>query len=203
MKLYFLFFKPYGVLTQFTQDGSDKRTLAEFNFPPDVYPVGRLDYDSEGLIVLTDDGSLNKSLLDPQFGHDRAYLVQVETKPTPEQLEQLRDGVIIGVEKTMPADARIVESEPAIPTRPVPIRFRKNIPTAWLLLTLREGKNRQVRRMTAAVGCPTLRLVRVAIGRLDLFKTAIQPGERIRLTLQQVSMLFEKAERLEVPPRLS
>ena len=194
-RIYLLFFKPYGVLSQFTQpEDSDKRTLSEFGFPKDVYSVGRLDYDSEGLLILTDDARLNQVLLDPRHQHDRTYLAQVEQVPTAEQLTKLSDGVILDDRRTLPAVAQLIEGEPHLPARPVPIRFRKNIPTAWIKLTLQEGRNRQVRRMTAACGCPTLRLVRVAIGRLNLFSLALQPGEWMRLNHEQLALLFASAD---------
>lgn len=189
---YILFYKPFGVLTQFTVDpNSDKRTLAEFKFPKNVYPVGRLDYDSEGLLVLSDDPRLNQRLLEPRYGHDRKYLVQVENVPTDEKLHELREGVLVAGELSAAANADLLEFEPVLPERPVAIRVRKSIPTAWILLTLREGKNRQVRKMTAYVGCPTLRLLRVAVGSLDLFELGLQPGQWIRLSEEQVMKLFK------------
>jgi 23S rRNA pseudouridine2457 synthase len=189
------------VLSQFTQpDNSGKRTLSEFSFPKDVYSVGRLDHDSEGLLILTDDARLNQHLLDPSNQHDRTYFVQVENIPGDDQLEMLRGGVVLDQRKTLPAAAQLVPGEPALPERPVPIRFRKNIATAWIMLTLREGRNRQVRRMTAACGCPTLRLVRVAIGKLDLFSLALQPGEWIKLSHDQLALAFAAADlQLRIP----
>ena len=167
--MYLAFYKPYGVLSQFTQpEGSEKKTLSEFAFPPHVYPLGRLDYDSEGLLLLTDDSRLNQLLLDPVYGHARTYWVQVESLPSAQQLTLLSTGVTVQGRKTRPACVRLLNCEPTLPSRPVPIRQRKNIPTSWLELVLTEGRNHQVRRMTAAVGCPTLRLVRIAIGRLTL-----------------------------------
>lgn len=190
---YLAFFKPYGVLCQFSQpEDSDKSTLKEFGFPAGVYPVGRLDYDSEGLLILSDDPRLNKALLDPAHGHARAYLVQVENVPAEQQLAQLRTGVIVGGERCRPAEAELLEAEPRLPARPVPIRERKSIPTAWIRLTLREGKNRQVRRMTAAVGCPTLRLVRESIGSLNLAGLRLEPGNWVPLSEIQVQQLFER-----------
>ncbi|MBC8126247.1 MAG: pseudouridine synthase [Gloeobacteraceae cyanobacterium ES-bin-144] len=157
------FHKPYGVLCQFTPDQPGQRTLAEFGFPAGVYPVGRLDLDSEGLLLLTDESGFNHRLLDPGKAHPRTYLAQVEGIPSPESLMALeRGGIEIQGYRTRPCQARLVEL--AIPPREPPIRFRKEIPTSWLELRLIEGKNRQVRRMTAAVGFPTLRLIRVAIG---------------------------------------
>ena len=164
---YFLIYKPYLMLSQFSREG-DKATLADLNvdFPGDVYPVGRLDADSEGLLLLTNDTQLNHRLLNPKFRHNRTYYVQVDGALTSEAVEQLAAGVTISVEgkpyRTLPADARILP-EPALPDRNPPIRYRANIPTSWLDISLHEGKNRQVRRMTAAVGFPTLRLVRWSI----------------------------------------
>lgn len=203
-KKYLVLFKPYEVLTQFcAPPESDKRTLAEFGLPAQVYPVGRLDYDSEGLLILSDDGGLNQALLEPAHGHERVYLVQVENVPTPEQLAQLSAGVCLDKQLTLPIEAALLSGEPVLPPRSAPIRFRKNIPTAWLKLTLREGRNRQVRRMTAAVGCPTLRLIRIAIGRLDLFSLALQPGRWSSLSRDQVALLFEPADaKLSLPLRL-
>jgi 23S rRNA pseudouridine2457 synthase len=159
------FNKPYGVLCQFTPDLPGQRTLAEFGLPPGVYPVGRLDLDSEGLLLLTDEAGFNHRLLDPAAAHPRTYLVQVEGTPTAPALEKLAaGGLVIQGHRTRPARVLCLGNPPALPPRDPPVRFRKSIPTAWLELTLVEGKNRQVRRMTAAVGLPTLRLVRCAIG---------------------------------------
>jgi 23S rRNA pseudouridine2457 synthase len=159
--------KPYGVLSRFTPDGSAHRTLATLDLPRDVWPVGRLDADSEGLLVLSSDKTIVDRLLNPRRGHARTYWVQVEGMPSEDALGRLRAGVTIGGERTRPALAAGIEA-PALPDRDPPIRFRKTVPTAWIALTLTEGKNRQVRRMTAAVGLPTLRLVRAAIGAFAL-----------------------------------
>jgi 23S rRNA pseudouridine2457 synthase len=170
---YVLFHKPYGVLSQFTPGQSSvaseagHRTLADFIDVPDVYPVGRLDHDSEGLLFLTNDGDLQHRLSDPAFAHPRTYWVQVEGTITSEALRSLENGVVIQGYRTRPANARPL-FDPAIPPRDPPIRYRAQIPTSWFQLTLTEGRNRQVRRMTAAVGFPTLRLVRVAIGSLTI-----------------------------------
>jgi 23S rRNA pseudouridine2457 synthase len=196
---YIAFNKPHGVLTQFTGAGSDKRTLSEFGFPPGVYPVGRLDYDSEGLLILTDDGRLNALLLHPARGHERTYLVQVENIPDETALECLRRGVVVQNERTLPALAELVADEPDVPPRPVPIRFRQNIPTAWIRLTLTEGRNRQVRRMTACVGCPTLRLVRVEIGRLSLLDLGLAPGQWKLLDSAEVAALLQTGSALTRP----
>ena len=163
------FNKPYGVLCQFTDRSTPpRRTLADFALPHDVYPAGRLDYDSEGLLLLTDDGALAHRLTDPRHKQPKTYWVQVEGAPREEQLAALRSGVTLNDGKTRPAQAQCIDA-PALWPREPPVRFRKTVPDAWLALTISEGRNRQVRRMTAAVGLPTLRLVRVAIGpyRLD------------------------------------
>jgi 23S rRNA pseudouridine2457 synthase len=183
---YIALFKPYDVLTQFT-DASGRRTLKDYVAVPGVYPVGRLDRDSEGLVLLTDDGRLAHRLTDPRFAHPRTYLVQVECIPTPEALAALRSGVILSDGPTRPAEVERQADPPALPDRPVPIRFRKNVPTAWLRLTLREGRNRQVRRMTAAVGHPTLRLIRVAIGPIGL--AGLGPGEWRDLSFEERAAL--------------
>jgi len=180
---YLVFYKPYDVLTQFSHPdnpaeigaGGLCRTLKDYIPIPDVYPVGRLDRDSEGLLLLTDDGKLQNQLLDPRYGHPRTYWVQVERVPDEAALESLRRGVTIREYRTRPALVRRLPEDPSLPSRDPPIRFRKNVPTAWLEMTLTEGRNRQVRRMTAAVGFPTLRLVRVAIAHLRL--EGLQPGE--------------------------
>ena len=164
---YFLIYKPYLMLSQFGREG-DKQTLADldFNFPTDVYPVGRLDADSEGLLLLTNDKQLNHRLLNPVFRHNRTYYVQVEGALTDEACHQLSQGVTISVDgksyHTLPANAQLL-AEPILPERTPPIRYRASIPTSWLSIALHEGKNRQVRKMTAAVGFPTLRLMRWAI----------------------------------------
>jgi 23S rRNA pseudouridine2457 synthase len=166
--------KPYGVLSQFTPEpGSQWRTLADFGLPAGVYPIGRLDADSEGLLLLTDEAGLNSRLLEPRHGHRREYWVQVERIPSPEALRRLeRGGIALGAHLSLPCRARLLPPGPALPPRVPPIRFRQNVPDAWLALELVEGKNRQVRRMTAAVGHPTLRLVRVRIGDLPLGELA-------------------------------
>jgi 23S rRNA pseudouridine2457 synthase len=162
------FHKPYGVVSQFTPDGSPNRTLAEFNFPKGVYPIGRLDADSEGLLLLSDEAALNERLLHPKHGHERIYWAQVENIPAAGDLRKLGRGIVIQGRKTMPGRAWLLEPQPEIAPRTPPVRFRKSIPTAWIGLELVEGKNRQVRRMTAAIGHPTLRLLRVRIGRFEL-----------------------------------
>lgn len=191
-KSYLAFFKPFDVLCQFTPEpGSDKGTLAEFGFPSDVYPVGRLDADSEGLLLLSDDARMNSRLLDPENGHSRTYLAQVENLPTPSAIEKLESGVDIKGHWTLPAKVSLVKEEPQLPERAKPIRVRKNIPTAWLKVAITEGKNRQVRRMTAAVGHPTLRLIRVAIGKLELSDLALKPGEWRHLSEEELGLAFQ------------
>jgi 23S rRNA pseudouridine2457 synthase len=169
------FNKPYDVLCQFT-DRSDppRRTLAGFGLPADVYPAGRLDHDSEGLLLLTDDGGLAHRITDPRHKLEKTYRVQVEGDPAPEQLDALRRGVILNDGPTRPARVQRIDA-PALWPRDPPVRFRKTVPDAWLEIAIREGRNRQVRRMTAAVGLPTLRLVRVAIGAWTLGE--LMPGQ--------------------------
>ena len=192
---YILFYKPYGVLCQFTDDSESPRpTLKEYIEIPEVYSVGRLDFDSEGLLLLTNDGQLKHRLIDPQFAHSRTYWVQVEGIPTEDALQQLCQGVNIQEYRTKPALGRFLDTEPDLPPRQPPIRTRANIPTAWIELILTEGKNRQVRKMTAAVGFPTLRLVRVAIAHLRLENLKV--GEWRELTEQELQEL-----RLKVLPR--
>lgn len=169
-----LFNKPYGVLSQFTPEGGHP-ALDTFGFPPDVYAAGRLDHDSEGALLLTDNGKLVKKLLNPKFEHPRTYLAQVDGDITPEALKQLSKGVIIKGYHTRPCKAERVEAPEGLWDRVPPIRYRANISTSWVRLTLIEGKNRQVRHMTAAVGFPTLRLIRVQIGNIAL--DGLQPGE--------------------------
>ncbi|MBD2189479.1 pseudouridine synthase [Pseudanabaena mucicola] len=185
---YIRFYKPYGVLCQFTDDSPSPRlTLKEYIDLPEVYSVGRLDFDSEGLLLLTNDGQLKHRLIEPQFEHSRTYWAQVERIPTEQALQQLRDGVTIQGYQTKPAIANLLNQEPDLPPRDPPIRFRVNVPTAWIELTLTEGKNRQVRKMTAAVGFPTLRLVRVAMAGLDL--TGLDVGQWRRLTEYELQQL--------------
>jgi 23S rRNA pseudouridine2457 synthase len=178
------FNKPYGVISQFTPDGSPNRTLSEFGFPKNVYPIGRLDADSEGLLLLSEEPELNQKLLHPKHAHEREYWAQVERIPTAETLNNLGRGVLVQGRKTLPSRAWMLEPQPEVPPREPPIRVRKTVPACWIGLELIEGKNRQVRRMTAAVGHPTLRLLRVRIGRFTLCGIesgkwkALSPAER-------------------------
>jgi 23S rRNA pseudouridine2457 synthase len=185
------FHKPYGVLCQFTPDQPGQRTLADFGFPPGVYPLGRLDMDSEGLLLLSDEPGLNNRLLDPKMAHPRTYLAQVDGVPNEEAVARLaRGGLEIQGHHTLPCQVRILEQEPEIAPREPPVRFRKSIPTAWLELRLIEGKNRQVRRMTAAVGFPTLRLVRIAVGCLEVAE--LRPGHWEKLDAGRIAEIWRR-----------
>lgn len=184
------FWKPYQVMTQFT-DTNNRPTLSDYIPVPNVYASGRLDYDSEGLLILTDSGALNARLTQPRFEHPRTYLVQVERIPTREAIEALTKGVVLKDGPTRPAQVELLQDDPLLPERSVPIRFRKSVPTAWLKMTLTEGRNRQVRRMTAAVGFPTLRLVRWAIGPITL--DGLHPGQWKALSQQDADALFRSA----------
>ncbi len=196
---YILFYKPYGVLCQFTDNsnnetGTKRQTLKDYISIPSVYPVGRLDLDSEGLLLLTNNGQLQHRLAHRQFAHPRTYYAQVEGIPDRLALNALRQGIIIKNYRTRPAAVKILSTEPDLPPRHPPIRKRKTIPTCWLEITLTEGRNRQVRRMTAAVGYPTLRLVRVAMGykqdsQLQLKVTGLNPGQWRKLTTTEVAWL--------------
>ena len=195
------FHKPFGVLSQFTGDGSANRALAEFGFPKNVYPIGRLDADSEGLLLLSDEAKWNEKLLHPRHAHEREYWAQVERIPTPESLKKLEKGVLVQGRKTLPCRAWMLEPQPevgssrcddrtaqrAVPTRNPPIRFRKSVPDCWIGLELVEGKNRQVRRMTAAIGHPTLRLIRVRIG--NFWLGALPPGQWRILSANEVKLV--------------
>ncbi|AFL83448.1 pseudouridine synthase family protein [Belliella baltica DSM 15883] len=167
---YFIIYKPFGILSQFSGDANTLKELGDF--PSDVYPVGRLDKDSEGLLLITNDKSLNHHLLNPRFAHQRTYLAQVEGIPTAEAIAQLENGVDINVDgkmyHTKKAKAQLLNEAPTLPPRNPPIRYRKSVPDSWIELNLIEGKNRQVRKMTAAVGFPTLRLVRYAMENLSI-----------------------------------
>ncbi|EAZ89995.1 pseudouridine synthase [Crocosphaera chwakensis] len=188
---YLLFNKPYNVLCQFTDNSNlenPRPTLKDYIKVPDVYSVGRLDKDSEGLLFLTNNAQLKHRLSHRQFAHPRTYLVQVERIPDQVALNQLRQGVRIKDYKTRPAKVKLLDSPPSVPPRDPPIRYRKTVPTAWLEMTLTEGRNRQVRRMTAAVGYPTLRLIRIAIGVqrkgkiINLTLEGLKPGQWRELT---------------------
>jgi pseudouridine synthase len=184
------FWKPYQVLTRFTDDRG-RATLADYIPLQGVYAAGRLDYDSEGLLILTDSGPLNARLTSPKFAHPRVYLVQVERVPDQTALRRLRDGVDLKDGPTRPARAELLPAPPDVPDRAVPVRFRKSVPTAWLRLTLTEGRNRQVRRMTAAVGHPTLRLVRWSIGPVTL--EGLEPGQWAALDEAETDRLVHNA----------
>jgi 23S rRNA pseudouridine2457 synthase len=190
---YYVIYKPFQVLSQFTSAGG-KATLKDFfSVPGDCYPVGRLDFDSEGLLILTNDATLNNRLLNPRFSHDREYWVQVEGAITPAAIHQLQTGVMIAVDgkpyRTRPALVEAFGTPPPVPDRHPPIRYRAQIPTTWIRLVLREGKNRQVRKMTAQAGFPTLRLIRCRIEKLHL--DGLAPGEMRSMSRQQLySLLF-------------
>ncbi|MDE3125789.1 MAG: pseudouridine synthase [Bacteroidota bacterium] len=189
---YFIVYKPYQVLSQFTATDGKKCLKDYFTVPKNVYPVGRLDFDSEGLLLLTNDSSLNKKLLNPQFAHEREYWVQVDGAITLEAILQLQKGVTIQVDGkkycTLPCKAQIFKTAPSVPERIPPIRFRKQIPAPWMQLTLTEGKNRQVRKMTAAVGFPTLRLIRYRIG--NITANGLLPGDMRCLSALDVAELL-------------
>jgi 23S rRNA pseudouridine2457 synthase len=191
-KDYIIFNKPYGVLCQFS-DSRGRATISKFGpFPPDVYPAGRLDADSEGLVLLTNDGWLQHHLLEPKFKHPRTYLAQVERAPSASALERLRKGVIIESRTTFPLEVECLTDQPSLWDREVPIRFRKNVPTQWLKISLYEGRNRQIRKMTAAVGHPVLRLVRIGIATVGLHD--LKPGESRRLSDEEVVRLRASLE---------
>jgi len=182
-----VFNKPYGVLPCFT-DPAGRPTLADFVTVPGVYAAGRLDQDSEGLMVLTSDGALAHYITDPRHHLPKVYLAQVERVPDEAVLTRLRQGVLLKGIRTRPAEVRVLPEEPAFPDRAVPIRFRKSVPTAWLRITLREGMNRQVRRMTAAVGHPTVRLIRIAIGPVALGD--LEPGHWREMTSREIKHIY-------------
>jgi 23S rRNA pseudouridine2457 synthase len=187
------FYKPYDVLSQFTQEHPSHRTLAEFGFPSRVYSIGRLDRDSEGLLLLSDEARWTDRLLNPRRGHSRTYHAQVEGEVTDEALRRLaRGGVDLKDFLTLPCCATRLETEPLHPPRDPPVRFRKTVPTSWIELTLTEGKNRQVRRMSAAVGFPTLRLIRVRIGGLALADLKIESGQWRELSAAEVKQTLHE-----------
>ncbi|HTR82236.1 MAG TPA: pseudouridine synthase [Bacteroidota bacterium] len=186
-KQYFLFHKPYGVLCQFTDD-LGRKTLKDFGpFPKDVYSVGRLDLESEGLLLLTNDNEAKHRLTDPRYEHERCYLAQVEGIPSSEALERLREGILFKGKRTKSTHVRLLSDEPKMPQRIPGIRIRKTIPTSWLELKLREGRNHQVRKMTASVGHPTLRLIRIGLGAFSLGN--LKCGECRSLTHQEIEKL--------------
>jgi 23S rRNA pseudouridine2457 synthase len=163
------FHKPYGVLSQFTPEpGSRWGTLADFSFPPRVYPIGRLDADSEGLLLLSDEPEWNARLLHPSRAHEREYWALVEREPAPDALSILSRGIVLGGQRTLPCKARLLEPQPVVEPRDPPVRLRKTVVDCWISLELVEGKYHQVRKMTAAIGHPTVRLLRIRIGALGL-----------------------------------
>jgi 23S rRNA pseudouridine2457 synthase len=194
LSFYCIIYKPFNVLSQFTsQEG--KQTLKDFfDVPPDVYPVGRLDYDSEGLLILTNDKTINNKLLNPDHEHIREYWVQVDGAITMDAINQLQNGVEISVDgkkyQTKKCGAFIFTTAPSVPERNPPIRFRANIPAPWIKIKLTEGKNRQVRKMTAAVGFPTLRLMRYSIEKCTL--EGLQPGDIRIFTQNELHHLIRK-----------
>jgi 23S rRNA pseudouridine2457 synthase len=192
MHRYFIIHKPFQVLSQFSSEGT-KKTLKDItDLPSDIYPVGRLDYDSEGLLVLTNDKALNHLLLDPKYAHEREYWVQVEGLPTGQALKKLSSGIIISVDgksyKTKPCIAEAFKERPAVAERFPPIRFRKSVPDSWIRLIMKEGKNRQVRKMTAAAGMPTLRLIRYRIEKIDL--AGMEPGDLVEMQQKEIYQLL-------------
>lgn len=192
MKRYFAVYKPFGVLSQFTAAPGKSSLKDIFELPSDVYPVGRLDEDSEGLLLLTNDASFQHRLADPRFHHEKEYLVQVEGVITEEACRQLERGVTIRIKgqehRTRPCTCRPLSADPGLPERVPPIRVRRSIPDSWLSITLTEGKNRQVRRMTAAVGFPTLRLVRWRSGSLTL--NGMMPGDMREIDAKEAALLL-------------
>lgn len=186
MNNYYKIYKPYGVLSQFTDKENRPALSSLFNFPPDVYSVGRLDMDSEGLLVITNDKILTDRLLNPDYKVEKEYFVQVEGIPEEQDLKHLRRGVLIQEKLTLPAIVKRIDI-PQLPERIPPIRIRKNIPDSWLSITIHEGRNRQIRKMFAAVGYPVLRLIRIRINRLHIGK--MQPGEVKKLNEAEIKLL--------------
>ncbi len=185
---YFALNKPFGILSQFT-DKEGRRTLTDLlNVPKDVYSVGRLDKDSEGLLILTNNKKLVDHLLNPRNKHEREYIVQIEGIPSEEDLNNLRSGVVIEMKKTLPAKIKLI-NPPKLWDRNPPVRFRKNIPTSWLSVTLIEGRNRQVRKMTASIGFPALRLIRIRIKNINLGN--LLPSEKRKLTNHEIMKLIK------------
>lgn len=183
MPRYIIFNKPYDVLSQFTpEDGA--RSLGEFGLPKDVYPAGRLDKDSEGLLLLTDDGPLIEKLLNPKNEKPKTYWVLVERVPTEEEMQKMRDGLKIEDYTTRPCQVKILDPQPDVPPRDPPVRFRKTVQDIWIEVRIVEGKNRQVRKMTAAIGHPTLRLIRMKMANLDL--SGLSPGEWMEIPKSEI-----------------
>ena len=193
MNNYFIIHKPFNVLSQFTSTDGKKTLKDVFDIPPEAWPVGRLDYDSEGLLIVTDDKKLNHFLLDPVHAHEREYWVQVEGDISDEQIERLQKGVAITVNgkryQTKKCVVKKISHSPQVSVRNPPIRFRKNVSDSWIKIILTEGKNRQVRKMTAAVGCPTLRLIRYRIEGINLEK--LEPGEMKKIAKQELYNLLK------------
>jgi len=183
MPRYIIFNKPYDVLSQFTPEVGAK-SLAEFGLPKDVYPAGRLDKDSEGLLLLTDDGPLIEKLLNPKNEKPKTYWVLVERIPTEEELQKMRDGLKIEDYTTRPCQVKILDPQPDVPPRDPPVRFRKTVQDIWIEVRIVEGKNRQVRKMTAAIGHPTLRLIRIKMANLDL--SGLSPGEWMEIPKSEI-----------------
>ena len=193
MNNYFIIHKPFNVLSQFTSTDGKKTLKDVFDIPPEAWPVGRLDYDSEGLLIVTDDKNLNHFLLDPAHAHEREYWVQVEGDISDEQIERLQKGVAITVNgkryQTKKCVVKKFSHSPQVSVRNPPIRFRKSVSDGWIKIILTEGKNRQVRKMTAAVGCPTLRLIRYRIEGINLEK--LEPGEMKKIAKQELYNLLK------------
>lgn len=194
MNKYFIIYKPFNVLSQFSSQEGRQTLKDHFDVPTDVYPIGRLDFDSEGLLILTNDKKLNHTLLNPAFTHEREYWVQVDGAITQQAIDQLQKGVDITVDgkkyRTQKCKAVAFENDPIVPVRNPPIRFRKSIPATWLKLIITEGKNRQVRKMTAAVGFPTLRLIRHRIGHISI--EGLEPGEMRIVDQAEIHKLLSK-----------
>ncbi len=192
MNKYFAIYKPFQVLSQFSESDGKQTLKSIFDFPTDVYSIGRLDYDSEGLLLLTNDNKFKTKILSPKSNITKTYIVQIEGIPLPYQIEQLRIGVLIKLKqmqcRTKPANVKVIE-EPMLPERFPPIRFRKNMPTSWLNISITEGKNRQIRKMTASIGLPTLRLIRYSIGKLNL--DILQSQQIKELKFADVVKVFE------------
>lgn len=188
-KKYYIIHKPCNVLSQFT-DKFGRKTISDlFDFPKEIYPIGRLDYDSEGLLLLSDDKKMVDLILNPKFKHEKEYLVQVEGRITEKAARDISEGVLIEGKKTLPAKVKIQESGFSYPERNPPIRERKSIPTSWIKVIITEGRNRQVRKMTAAVGFPTLRLIRIRIANIEIKE--LKPGEVRELSCAEISVLKE------------